>query len=65
MAVGANTPVESSAGWWDVLGLLARTGARPLVDSVLPFDRLPDAFARLAAGPMSKVLLAAPENASQ
>jgi len=60
IAVAMNTPAESRAAWLEVLALLARTGARPLVDSVLPFDRLPDAFARLSAGPMGKVLLAAP-----
>jgi NADPH2:quinone reductase len=60
VAVGANTPLESQAAWQDLLVLLARTGARPLVDIVLPFDRLPDAFARLSSGPMGKVLLSAP-----
>lgn len=60
VAVGAYTPDEARAAWKQVLGLLARTQARPLVDSVLPFDRLPEAFARLAAGPMGKVLIAAP-----
>jgi len=37
--------------------MLAHTGARPLVDSILPFEQLPEAFARLAAGPMGKVVL--------
>jgi NADPH2:quinone reductase len=60
VAVGAYAPVESQAAWKSVLSLLARTGARPVVDSVLPFDHLPEAFACLAAGPMGKVLLAAP-----
>ena len=58
VAVGANTAAESQAGWREVLSLLGRTGARPLVDSTLPFARLPEAFARLAAGPMGKVVLA-------
>jgi NADPH2:quinone reductase len=57
VAVGANTNAESRAAWPQVLALLARTGARPLVDSILPFEQLPEAFARLAAGPMGKVLL--------
>lgn len=57
VAVGANTNAESRAGWQEVLSLLARANARPLVDSVLPFDQLPQAFARLAAGPMGKVVL--------
>lgn len=61
IAVGANTPAESRAVWGEVLELLGRTGARPLVDSVVPFERLPEAFARLSGGPMGKVLLAARE----
>ncbi len=55
--VGANTNAESHAGWQRALTLLARTNAHPLVDSVYPFANLPDAFARLAAGPMGKVLI--------
>jgi NADPH2:quinone reductase len=58
VAVGAYRNAESRAAWQEVLALLARTGARPWVDSVLPFARLPEAFERLAAGPMGKVLLA-------
>jgi NADPH:quinone reductase len=58
VAVGANTNAESRAGWQEVLSLLARAQARPLVDSVLPFDQLPQAFARLAAGSMGKVIVA-------
>ncbi len=57
VAVGAYTNAESRAAWQEVLRLLARTGAKPLVDSVFPFDQLPQAFQRLAQGPMGKVLL--------
>jgi NADPH:quinone reductase len=57
VAVGAYTNAESRAAWQDVLQLLRRTGARPLVDSVFPFDQLREAFARLAQGPMGKVLI--------
>ncbi len=60
VAVGAYAASESQAAWKRILELLSRTGARPIVDAVLPFEELPDAFARLAAGPMGKVLLAAP-----
>lgn len=55
--VGAYGPTEAQAAWKEVLRLLQKTGARPLVDSVWDFERLPEAFARLAAGPMGKVLL--------
>jgi len=58
VAVGAWTNAESRAAWQEILNLLARTGARPQVDKIFPFGQLPQAFERLAQGPMGKVLLA-------
>jgi len=55
--VGAPGNDEARAAWRQILELLSRMGARPLVDSVFPFDQLPQAFERLAQGPMGKVLL--------
>ena len=57
VAVGAYTPAEARAAWSRVLELLGQTAARPVIDSVWEFDRLKDAFARLARGPMGKVVL--------
>ena len=57
VAVGAYTNAESRAAWGQVLELLGRTGARPLVDSVWPFEELPKAFERLAQGPLGKILV--------
>jgi len=57
VAVGACTNAESRAAWKEVLRLLAHAGARPVVDRVFPLEQLPQAFARLAQGPMGKVLL--------
>lgn len=57
VAVGAYTNAESRAAWREVLRLLAKKEARPLIDSTFPFEELPQAFERLAAGPMGKVLL--------
>ena len=57
VAVGAYTPAESRLAWHEILRLLAETGAKPLVDSVHPFDQLKQAFARLGEGPLGKVLL--------
>ncbi|HWX21228.1 MAG TPA: zinc-binding alcohol dehydrogenase family protein [Candidatus Binatia bacterium] len=57
VAVGAYTNAESRNAWQQIVQLLSRAGARPQVDSVFPFDQLPQAFARLAEGPMGKVLL--------
>ena len=58
VAVGAWTNAESRAAWREVLSLLSSTGARPQVDQIFPFEQLPQAFERLAQGPMGKVLLA-------
>jgi NADPH:quinone reductase len=57
VAVGAYTAAESRQCWSEVVRLLSRAEKRPLVDSVFEFGRLPQAFERLAAGPMGKVLL--------
>jgi NADPH2:quinone reductase len=58
--VGAYQAGEARMAWEAVLKLLRKTGATPLVDSVWEFERLPEAFARLAAGPMGKVVLKIP-----
>lgn len=57
VAVGAYTNAESRAAWKHVLELLAAAGQRPVVDRVFPFEQLREAFARLAAGPLGKVLV--------
>jgi NADPH2:quinone reductase len=57
VAVGAYTNAESHHAWKAVLDLMNKTGARPFVDHVFPFEQLPAAFARLAHGPMGKVLI--------
>ena len=57
VAVGAYTHDESRAAWAGIVEQLNRAGARPLVDSVFPFEQLPHAFERLSEGPMGKVLL--------
>ena len=58
VAASAYTNAESHAVWQEILKLLARAGARPQVDKVFLFDQLPQAFERLAQGPMGKVLVA-------
>lgn len=57
VAVGAYTKAEGQAAWREVVGLLGRHNAKPLVDTVFPFGELRQAFERLASGPMGKVLL--------
>jgi NADPH2:quinone reductase len=57
VAVGAFTPAESRQAWEQLLAVLDKAGARPLVDHVFGFEQLPQAFERLKAGPMGKVLI--------
>jgi NADPH2:quinone reductase len=57
VAVGSYTPAEGRAAWAEVVAILYRAGTRPQVDGIFPFEQLPQAFARLAQGPMGKVLL--------
>jgi NADPH2:quinone reductase len=57
VAVGAYTRDEAHEAWKQILPLLDRTGAKPLVDSIHPFEHLPKAFDKLAAGPLGKVLV--------
>jgi NADPH2:quinone reductase len=57
VAVGNYTRPEAQAAWESLVGLLRKTGAKPIVDRVFQFDQLLAAFDRLAAGPMGKVLV--------
>jgi NADPH:quinone reductase len=56
VAVGTYSNAETLSAWNSVLQTLSRTGAKPLIDRVFPFAEVPAAFARLAEGPMGKVL---------
>jgi NADPH2:quinone reductase len=57
VAVAAYTAAESREAWKAVLELMGKIQARPLVDSVYPFEQLPAAFQRVAEGPFGKVVL--------
>ncbi|HZL37579.1 MAG TPA: zinc-binding alcohol dehydrogenase family protein [Tepidisphaeraceae bacterium] len=57
VAVGSYTNSQSRQAWQAILALLNSSGAKPIVDQVFPFDQLPAAFARLAQGPIGKVLI--------
>lgn len=55
--VASNSRPEARSAWAEVVDRLQRTGARPVVDRVFAFDAVKEAFARLAEGPMGKVLV--------
>lgn len=57
VAVGTYSREAAHTAWKALVALLDRTGQKPIVDSVFPFDQLPQAFEQLRKGPMGKVLL--------
>jgi NADPH2:quinone reductase len=57
VAVGDYAPEAAHAAWDEVVGRLDALGKRPVVDGVFPFEEVNTAFARLAQGPMGKVLV--------
>jgi len=57
VSVGDYSPEAAQTAWKGIVGRLDATGRRPVVDGAFRFEDLKAAFARLAQGPMGKVLL--------
>jgi NADPH:quinone reductase len=55
--VGDYSPESAQAAWKQIVGRLDAIGKRPVVDKVFQFEDVKNAFARLAQGPMGKVLV--------
>ncbi len=57
VAVSDFTAEQAQAAWKEITGRLNAIGQRPVVDRVFAFEEVKQAFARLAEGPMGKVLV--------
>ena len=57
VAVHDYTAAEAQVVWKEIVRRLAEAGRHPVVDGVFPFEEVKAAFARLAEGPMGKVLV--------
>ena len=57
VAVGDYTPETAQVDFREIVSRLEQSRKRPVVDSVLPFEEVKAAFARLDQGPMGKVLV--------
>ena len=57
VSVGDYTPAEAQTAWKEIVRRLHQVDRRPVVDEVFPFTEVKAAFARLAEGPMGKVLI--------
>ncbi len=57
VAVGTYSVEENREAWRQVVAMLGKIHQRPVIDSVFAMHQVPSAFARLAEGPMGKVLV--------
>ena len=57
VAVSTYSLEENRQAWRQVVSMLDQINQRPVIDSVFPMHQVPAAFARLAEGPMGKVLV--------
>ena len=57
VSVGDYSPSEAQTAWKEIVLRLNQIDRRPVVDAVFPFTDVKAAFARLAEGPMGKVLI--------
>ncbi|WP_447601746.1 quinone oxidoreductase family protein [Nitrospira sp. Nam80] len=57
VAVGDYTAHDAQRAWTEIVARLDVLGRRPQVDTVVPFEEAKQGFARLAQGPMGKVLV--------
>jgi NADPH:quinone reductase len=57
VAVSDYTAQQAQSVWTEIVARMAKTGARPVIDQVFPFDQVVAAFGRLTQGPMGKVVV--------
>jgi len=57
VAVHDYTPEAAQIVWKEIVRRMAEGGKRPVIDGVFAFEDVKDAFARLAEGPMGKVVV--------
>jgi NADPH2:quinone reductase len=57
VAVGDYSAQQARTIWKEIVGRLQAIGRRPIIDRIVPFEKVREGFARLAQGPMGKVLV--------
>jgi NADPH2:quinone reductase len=57
VSVSDYSPEAAQAAWTEITNRLNAAGQRPIIDKVFPFEEVKAAFARLAEGPMGKVVV--------
>jgi len=57
VAVSDYTPEAAQTVWKEIVRRMTEAGKRPVIDRVFPFEEVVAAFARLAEGPMGKIVV--------
>lgn len=57
VSVADYSPQAAQAAWAEITGRLNAAGQKPVIDKIFAFEDVKPAFARLAEGPMGKVLV--------
>ena len=57
VAVSDYSPEAAQATWKEIVRRLDAMGKRPVIDRIYPFEEVKQAFARLAQGPLGKVVV--------
>jgi len=57
VAVSDYSPEAAQSTWKEIVRRLEAMGKRPVIDRIYPFDEVKEAFARLAQGPLGKVVV--------
>jgi NADPH2:quinone reductase len=57
VAVSDYSPEAAQATWKEIVRRLDMMGKRPVIDRIYPFEEVKQAFARLAQGPLGKVVV--------
>jgi NADPH2:quinone reductase len=57
VAVSDYSPEAAQATWKEIVRRLDAMGKRPIIDRIYPFEEVKQAFARLARGPLGKVVV--------
>jgi NADPH2:quinone reductase len=57
VAVSDYSPAAAQATWQEIVARLRAMGKRPVIDRIYPFEEVKQAFARLAQGPLGKVVV--------
>lgn len=64
LSVSSYSDTAAREAWAGIVDTLAKSGKRPLIDAIFPFEKVPAAFEKMAGGALGKVLVDVSQEAS-